>query len=332
MSAVLVIGGTGLLGYHTTLELVSRGYQVTSLSLPPMPVEDLFPAGVENVLADVTELTDDELLALLDGKHAVFYAAGADERVTPPIPAARYFHEANVLPTQRLARLARQAGVAKFVLYGSYTAEFAELWPDLGYRTRNGYPRTRLAQEELAYLEGDGAMDVMTLRLPYIFGTMPGRTPLWQMFIDIVRGSAGFVAASAGSTSAVTVTQVAQAAVGAMERGRHGGRYAINGYELTYVELYRAVCEAIGRDPDQVAVVPYEATRATLERIDAQTAAAGVEHGIHLVDSGLFQERRAVSDPADSQPGLGYADDDIPAALAATLRYCVARESEPVPA
>ncbi|WP_243676756.1 hypothetical protein [Secundilactobacillus collinoides] len=30
-------------------------------------------------------------------------------------------------------------------------------------------------------------MDVTVLRLPYIFGTMPGRLPLWKMFVDQIR-------------------------------------------------------------------------------------------------------------------------------------------------
>lgn len=327
MRRVLVIGGTGLLGYHTTLELLAREYAVTSLSLPPMPVEDLFPDTVENVLADVTEICDDDLLALLAGTHAVVYAAGADERVTPTAPAARWFYEANVVPTQRVARLARQAGVARFVLFGSYTAEFADVWPELGYRTRNAYPRTRLLQEEVACLEGEGAMDVMTLRIPYVFGTMPGRTPLWQVFIDIVRGQEGFVAAPAGSTSSVTARQVGQAAVGAIERGRHGARYAINAYELTYRELYRAVCEALDRDPADVGAVPFDVTRAALAQVDATTAAAGFEHGIHVVDAGAFQDRRAVTDPEVTRAELGFEHDDVPAAIESTLRYCVEREA-----
>ena len=325
--SVLVVGGTGLLGYHTVLELVRRGYAVTSVALAPMPADDLFPPEVENVLADITELSDAQVGALLEGKHAVLYAAGADERVTPAAPAARYFYENNVLPTQRLARLARAAGAAKFVLYGSYTAEFAELWPDLGYRTRNGYPRTRLAQEEVACLEGDGAMDVMVLRLPYIFGTMPGRTPLWQMFIDIVRSQPGVVPVAAGATSSVTVDQVAQAAVGAMERGRHGGRYPINAYDLTYVEFHRIICRVLGRDPEQVTAMPLQAMLPTMEVLDAQAAAAGVEHGVHLVDSARFNDRRAVSDPAATQAELGYRDADVPAAIEASLRYCLAREA-----
>jgi nucleoside-diphosphate-sugar epimerase len=326
-ASVLVVGGTGLLGYHTVLELVERGYEVTSVALPPMPADDLFPAGVHSVLADLTELSDQQVSALLEGKHAVFYAAGADERVTPAAPAARFFYENNVLPTQRLARLARAAGVAKFVLYGSYTAEFGELWPELGYRTRNGYPRTRLAQEEVACLEGDGVMDVMILRLPYIFGTMPGRTPLWQMFIDVVRSQPAGVPVAAGATSAVTVDQVAQAAVGAMEQGTHGGRYPINGYDLTYVEFHQIICRVLGRDPGDVTAVPLEAVLPTMEALDAQAAAAGVEHGVHLVDSARFNDRRAVSDPAQTQPALGYRDADVLAAIEATLRYCLEREA-----
>lgn len=328
MDSVLVIGGTGLLGYHTTLELLRRGYTVTSLSLPPMPVEDLFPAEVENLLADVSALSDAELAEILAGRHAVVYAAGADERVIPDAPSAHFFYEANVRPVQRVARLARAAGVEKFVLFNSYTAEFAEQWPDLGYRTRNGYPRTRLAQEEIAYLEGDGAMDVMSLRLPYIFGTMPGRTPLWQMFIDLIRAQPGFVGVGAGSTSSVTVEQVAQATVGAIEHGEHGGRYPINGYNLTYLEFHRTICELIGRDPDEVGVVPLEVLLPVVAQHDAAAAAAGKEHGIHVSDSTRFNARNAVSDPALTQPVLRYADADVPAAIVETIQACLAIEAQ----
>lgn len=326
MTDTLVLGGTGLLGYHTTLELLRRGYGVTTLSLP-LPGASFLPDEVDAQWGDVTAMTDDEVRALLRGKHAVFSAIGADERTTPAAPAAAFFYRANVLPTQRLARLAREAGVRKFVLYGSYTAEFAEQWPDLDYRGRNGYPRTRLAQEEVAYLEGDGAMDVMTLRLPYIFGLVPGQRPLWQMFLDIVAGQEGPVAVLPGSTSSVTVGQVAQAAVGAMEHGEHGGRYPINAYDLSYAEFHRMCCEALGRDPEDVVVVPLEAVLPAYAAADEQTAAAGVEHGIHLTDSARFQARDAVSDPALSAV-LGITEDDVPAAIRESLTWCVSHPRE----
>lgn len=320
MTDTLVLGGTGLLGYHTSLELLRRGYGVTTLSLPTT-VTDHLPEQADAHFGDVTAMSDDELTALMTGKHAVFYALGADERTVPPAPAARFFYEANVVPTQRIARLARAAGVKKFVLYGSYTAEWAEQWPDLGYRTRNGYPRTRLVQEEVAYLEGDGAMDVMSLRLPYIFGLVAGQRPLWEMFLDMCRAD-GPVVTLPGSTSSVTVRQVAQAAVGAMEHGEHGGRYPINAYDLTYAELFRMCCEAIGRDPGDVMVLPLEAVLPGYEAAQEQTAAAGVEHGIHLPDTAAFQARDAVTDPAVCAV-LGIEPDDVPAAIRETLQWCI---------
>ena len=322
MSNVLVVGGAGLLGFHTVVELVARGHRVTSLSLPPAATDVEFPDGVRTLWADVTTATDDELAATLEGVDAVVYAAGADERTVPPAPAAHFFYEANVLPTQRLARLARAAGATRFVLLGSYTAEFAERWPELGYRTRHGYPRTRLAQEEVAYLEGDGAMDVMVLRLPYIFGLVGQRRPLWQFVVDRVQAP-GPVAVLGGSTSSVTVRQVAQAAAGAVERGTHGERYAINAYDLTYVELYRLACEAVGRDPDDVVLVPLDAMLPYGEQADAAAAAAGTEHGIHVVDSLRFQDRDAVSDWEPAASELGIEPDDVRAAVRETFRWCV---------
>jgi nucleoside-diphosphate-sugar epimerase len=320
MTDTLVLGGTGLLGYHTSLELLRRGYGVTTLSLPTTDTAHL-PEAATHHFGDVTQMSDEEITALLAGKHAVFYAIGADERTVPPAPAARFFYEANVVPTQRVARLARAAGVKKFVLYGSYTAEWAEQWPDLGYRTRNGYPRTRLVQEEVAYLEGDGAMDVMSLRLPYIFGLVAGQRPLWEMFLDMCRAD-GPVVTLPGSTSSVTVRQVAQAAVGAMEHGEHGGRYPINAYDLTYAELFRMCCEAIGRDPGDVVVLPLEAVLPGYQAAQEQTAAAGVEHGIHLPDTAAFQARDAVTDPAVCAV-LGIEPDDVPAAIRETLQWCI---------
>ncbi|MGP7960416.1 NAD-dependent epimerase/dehydratase family protein [Sanguibacter sp. A247] len=324
---VLVIGGTGLLGYHTTRELVSRGYRVTSLSLPPVPAENLFGdldgEPVTELLGDVTEMSDGELANLLAGMHAVIYAAGADERIVPDAPAAHFFYNANVRPTQRVARAARRVGVERFVLFGSYTAEFAELWPELGYRTRNGYPRTRLAQEEAAYLEGDGAMEVMSLRLPYIFGMMPGRMPLWEMFVNRIAATHGAIHVQRGSTSAVTVAQVAQAAVGAMERGEHGGHYAINDYALTYREFHEIICTELGRDTSDVVTVPLEAILPAMEQYDAATAAAGKEHGIHLVDSAVFQDRDAVTDPGLTHEALGIVHEDVRAAIVATIRSVI---------
>src|SRR5690625_177715 len=97
MKNVFILGGTGLLGYHTTKELLSRGYSVSTIALPPMPAEDLLPKEVECHLGDINEMSDREILSMLSGKDMFVYAAGVDERVVPEAPAVRFFYEQNVL-------------------------------------------------------------------------------------------------------------------------------------------------------------------------------------------------------------------------------------------
>ena len=325
MSKVFVLGGTGFLGYYTIKELLARGYQVKTMALPPLPTNDLLPASVEVKLGDMNQLSDDEIVAMLSDCDGFMYAAGADERAIPDKPALSFYYHANVLPTQRFARLARQAGVHRFVLFGSYNSEFAiKLAAKYPEYQQQPYVNTRLLQEQVAFAEGEGAMTVTSLRLPYIFGTMPGRMPLWQMFVDMIRDQSVYPALK-GATSAVTVEQVAEAAVGAMENGTHRQTFAINSYNLSYQAFYQMIVDALGQtEQTQVPVIPFETVKPQLEQAQAQVDAAGKEHGINLLLSQQLQEEQLCSDPAETHAILGIKDHDVLASIQETLAKCVA--------
>lgn len=321
---VLVLGGTGLLGHATIVELLKRDYEVVSLALPPMPVDDLFTrlgGRVESVLADVTTLSDDEVSDLLQGCHGVMYAAGADERITPAAPATKFFYEVNVLPTQRLARLAVTAGVEHFVVYGSYFAEFAERLPETGLRDEP-YPLTRLLQEQMAFCEGEGAMVANSLRLPYIFGTMPGRMPLWKMFSDQLNATDVFPVQESGITASITARQVGEAAVGAMERGVHRGTYAISSHNLRLADLYRIMLGRLGRsDKVHLPDVPVEQIEPAMAALDHEAAEQGVQHAISMQMGARLRSLDLGIDPAETQSLLGFGDDDVVAAIHDTMDY-----------
>lgn len=317
---VFVLGGTGFLGYYTITELLKKGYKVITISLPPLPAENLFPAEVEIILNDINKMSDSEVLELLDGCEGVIYAAGADERTVPKIPALKFFYEENVLPTQRLVRLAKTAGVKKFVVFGSYFAEFAERLPETQLKNE-AYPNTRLLQEQIAFAEGEGSMIVTSLRLPYIFGTMPGRVPLWKMFTDQIKGQSVFPALK-GGTAMVTAKQVGQAAVGAMEKGEHRKTYAIGDTNMKYQEFYKMMVDTLGQKTE-VSVVPYDAVKQIYEDIDAQAKIQGVEHGIHSSKSAQMQECDLYLSPKDTFPVLGVERDDVVATIRETLKKCI---------
>lgn len=322
MKKIFILGGTGFLGYYTMKECLKKGYQVKTMALPPMPEEGLIPTAVDCSIGNFFELSDQEIINYLSDCDGFVYAAGADERTIPQKPAFKFFYEANVLPTQRVARLAKQAGVKRFVIFGSYFAEFAERLPQ--YHLRNqAYSGTRLLQEQVAFCEGEGQMIVTSLRLPYIFGTMPGKTPLWKMFTDQIKDQAVFPALK-GGTAMVTAQQVGQAAVGALENGKHRTTYAIGGINMTYADFYGMMVEALDQtEKTSIPIVPYDQMVEAYKKIDSDAAEQGLEHGIHMTVSSKLQEEMLYIDPQETMPALGYQEDDVVASIKETLKECV---------
>ncbi|WP_211750330.1 NAD-dependent epimerase/dehydratase family protein [Paenibacillus sp. Marseille-Q4541] len=321
MKNVFVLGGTGFLGYFTVKELLKRGYKVSTISRHSMPTEDLLPREVEYRVGDINDMSDEDIQEMLKGVDGFIYAAGADERTLPEAPAVKFFYEANVLPTQRIARLAKQAGVKKFVLLSSYFAHFAEEWSDIPLK-HNAYPRSRMLQEEIACMEGQEGMDVMSIRLPYIFGVMPGRIPLWNMFVTKLKDQK-VVPVLGGGTAMVTAQQVAEATIGAMEHGEHCGKYSICGLNMKHSEFHQMVMNALGQKDSRVKVVPLEQLKPAMERIDEKNAEAGKEQGVHMSMMAEIQNRDAYLDPADTMPILKYNEYDIRKSIEETLRKCV---------
>lgn len=321
MSKVFILGGTGFLGYYTTKELLARGYQVKTIALPPLPAKNLLPNEVELKLGDINKMSDDEVQELLSDCDGFIYAAGADERVVANKPAKKFYYEANVLPTQRLARLAKMAGVKSFVIFNSYMSEFAEKMLELGLKDQP-YPNMRLLQEQIAFAEGEGAMKVSSLRLPYIFGTMPGRMPLWKMFVDQMKGQPVYPALKGGTTM-VSVEQVAEAAVGALENANHRDTFAIGMLNMKYQQFYQMIADALGQKETQIPVVPFEQMKPTYEAVDKQADQEGKEHGIHVVVTGQMQTKDLYVDPADTKDILGIKDHDVIASIKETLDKCV---------
>jgi dihydroflavonol-4-reductase len=53
---VLMIGGTGYLGYFSVWELVKRGHDVIAMGLPPAPEPGYLPDNVTVVLNNIDHL------------------------------------------------------------------------------------------------------------------------------------------------------------------------------------------------------------------------------------------------------------------------------------
>lgn len=318
---VMIIGGTGLLGYHATGELLARGHSVSLLALPPLPAAGLFPQSVPILLQDLNSIDDNGLAKLLRGADAVVFAAGVDDRVTPKTPAYPFFHQHNVETTRRLAGICRLAEVKRFVILGSYFAYFHRQWPQMELTRHHPYIRSRVEQTREAQSAGGDELAVITLELPYIFGTMPGRMPLWKPLIRYAVARMPLFYPR-GGTTCVTVTQVAQAIAGAVEKGEKGACYPIGGENLTWVELLTRITRLAGREK-RVITLPDWIVKFGAGLVKILHSLQGRESGLNPLQFISLQTAETYIDPGLSQSALGYESGGLDAALLETVQLCL---------
>jgi len=314
---VLIIGGTGFLGYYAVRELLKRNYAVSILSLPPLPAEGLFAPEVEIVLADLNKLTDAEVEKYLSGHDAVIFAAGADDRATPPAPAYPFFHKYNVEATRRLATLAKQAGVKRMVVLGSYFAYFDRAWPEMKLKEHHPYIRSRVEQEEILFEIAGSEMDAMVLELPYIFGSMPGRKPIWTPLLHYLAATP-VLFYTHGGTNCVAVEHIGEAIAGAVEFGKGGERYVIGDENLTWKELLGRLSELQGKRKSVVTLPNWMATLAGAG-LKLTLRLQGKESGLDPIQLIRLQTAMTFIDPEPARTVLHFGSGGLEAALQKTI-------------
>ena len=249
---VLIFGGTGLLGSAAAQIFIDRGHKVKTIALPPLPEGAPIPKEMEIEFGNFLELTDEELEKAMTGVDAFVYAAGVDERVEFPAPVYDAYKKFNIDPVDRCLAMAKKCGVKRCVVLGSYFAWLAKDRPDMKLCEKHPYIRSRIDQENVAFKYADDDMGVAVLELPYIFGTQPGRRPVWVILIEQLQRfeKMPFTMYPKGGTAMLTVRQVGEAIVGAAEQVKGARAYGISCYNLTWREFLKIVYRAMDGSKD----------------------------------------------------------------------------------
>ena len=320
---VFMIGGTGLLGCAAAELFIARGHGVKTISLPGLPPGAAMPGKMELSFGNFLEMNDEELLAQMRGCDCFVFAAGVDERVEFPPPVYEAYERYNIAPLRRLIPLAKQAGITKTVVLGSYFAYFAKEFPEMDLCARHPYIRSRVAQEALALSLADESMDVAVLELPYIFGTQPGRKPVWTILIDQLSAMPfGVTMYPKGGTAMLTVRQVAQTIVGAAEKNKGANAYPISYYNLTWDEFLAIVHAAMGVPDRKIIHIAKWMFRMYGKGMLKKSLAGGVEMGINPIGLADIMCMNTFIDSKWARE-LGATDDDIKAAIFDSVKLSV---------
>ena len=189
---VFLTGATGFVGHHVARALAAQGADLRFLVRKTSNLNHLEGLQAETVVGDLLE--PDALKPALAGCDAVMHVA-ADYRLWIPDPAQMY--QANVEGTRALLRLAREAGVKRFV----YTSSVATMHfrtdglvinedTPVSIKDMVGhYKRSKFMAEQEAIAAARGGQQVIILNPTTPIGPNDAKpTPTGRIFVDFLNG------------------------------------------------------------------------------------------------------------------------------------------------
>lgn len=324
---VFIVGGTGLLGSFAAKEFVKKGHSVSTVSLPGLPPGADFPAEMNIIEGNYNEMTDQELAELFTGFDCFVFAAGVDERVDFPKPVYDSYYKYNVVPVERMLKIGKSVGMTKAVILGSYFSFFNRYFPELELAKHHPYVRSRIEQERVALsFTEDGKMDVCVLELPYIFGTQPGRKPLWTMLTGRIKKMGPVTMYPKGGTAMITVRQVGEVIVGAAEKNKGGNVYPIGMYNYTWNDFLDKVHIAMGMPGRKIINIPKWMFQAYAMNNDRHLQKENKEMGLNPVRLADIMCTKAYVDNAWAK-WLGATEDDMDGAIMESIKASVEADS-----
>ncbi len=327
MAKVFMIGGTGLLGSSAAEQFIKQGDEVRTLALPPLPAGAPLPEEMEIIFQDVNKCTDEELKDLMTGFDYLIYAAGVDERAEFPAPVYDKYYQYNIAPLKRLMPMAKELGYTGCVVFGSYFAHVAKNYPKMKTEQRNPYFKARMDQERYALSLADDNFAVAILELPYIFGTQPGRKPVWTILIEQLHlmDSLPCTFYPAGGTAMLTVRQVGEVCVGAAKRTKGGRCYPISCYNMKWPEFLKIVYKARGMgDNRKIISIPPWMMAMAMPYYVLDYKKRNVDSGMDPMQLPYIMDIDLFFDTETSYHDLGATPDDIEAAITDSIKISCA--------
>lgn len=322
---VFMIGGTGLLGCEAATELIKMGHKVTSIALPPLPQGAPIPEEMEIIFGDINKKSDEEIVEMLKGNDVFIFAAGVDERVEFPAPVMEYYDKFNNAPLRRIFPLCKKVGVKKAVVLGSYFTYLSKQRPDMKLTQKNPYFKARLMQEEICEAAADDNFSTCVLELPYIFGTQPGRKPVWTVLIEQIEfmDNWPFTMYPKGGTAMLTCRQVGQAIAGAALKQKNGFEaIPIGMYNMKWDKFLDIVYRARGMYNRKIVGVSPAMMKIGMIKVVKDYKKRGIDSGMDpmnlpdVMDVDLFINNAYAKE-------LGVRDDDINAAIEESIKVSV---------
>jgi dihydroflavonol-4-reductase len=249
---VLVTGATGFIGSWLSRKLVELGHEVHILRRENSSIEDLKDLDLVHHIGDVTNR--DSIDKAIKSIEVVFHLAGV---VGYTKTARKTMNEVNVQGTENVAEACSKNGINRLVHFSSVSAIGAGfsktdiLNEDSHYNLEQynlGYFETKRISEEIVKKKcHTKEIDAVILNPSTAWGAGDFTKGSRKTQLKVAKGSFPFY--TAGGASIISIENLINATIQALEVGRSGERYILSGENITIEDLFKTVAQVAGVNP-----------------------------------------------------------------------------------
>lgn len=256
---VLVIGGSGFIGYHIVQALLTNNMEVTVFTRNPDHAREIFAdtpdsGSLHFLQGDLDDSTEVELVGVLQAFDKLVFAAGVDERADLDGDAYSFFKKANVDTCEKLFRAAQLSKITHAVLLSSIFLHLARTQPELNLAEKHPYIRSRVEQNDICQALAKDHYVLTTLEVPWVFGVSPQAASQWKNLITYARTGTPLLSCR-GGMNVIAVESVGEAVAGALQFVSESSCQAIGDLNLTHAQLLQTLCEFAGRRDKKITLL-----------------------------------------------------------------------------
>jgi len=313
----LVIGGFGFIGHHIVCELQK---QQCSATIGYRDKIKLNNSKTPVVKIDLQQMSDNEIEHIISEFDFIIFAGGADDRKLPKKHSTTFFYNRNVTPCVRLASISRNLKVKKIIILGSYFTHFHRLYPDWKMAEHHPYIQSRVLQFDETVIASENKTNIIVLEIPYVFGAVSGKIPLWKPFIKYIQKTP-IVLYTKGGTNIVSVSQVAKATVGSIKNTNNHQQLIIGNQNVTWIELIKMISKAL--DKKRIVItIPINLLKVLAYCVNIYFKILNKQPGLNVSHFIKIQTSFTYLDVEKSMQLLGYSKVEMQKSIVKTVKAC----------
>ncbi len=248
MNKIIVTGANGFLGSNLCKKLVLQGFDVTVVIRKNSDISEIKNLSLKYAHGDVTDLAS--LIEAFKNQDYVIHLAGL-------ISYKKYdrekMHLVNVLGTENVIQACFQNKIKKLIHLSSVVTIGSSFYPETlneksPYTIENlnlGYFETKREAEKKVILAAEtGKLHAVCVNPSTIYGFADAKKGSRKNQIKVAQGKLPFY--TSGGVNVVSVDDVTDGILLALENGKNGERYILAHENITIKKLFQMIAQSAG--------------------------------------------------------------------------------------